>query len=214
MASWVILSLYEYEYSICFADKDLAQQLLKTKQNLLELFEILPLTLRGSEIFGEIKTAYRKKTGINQKSLERHNVDFVLASTAIADGAVLVSNDKIFEKLIEIYPYFDLTNWTVSLADFQKINFSAKQGGDCTRIESPTDDAFWKPAYPAFSVMIRFLNIRSRFTPNSPHQYNPPHPDAVSHGNAEPENPLPLSEFCPAHRYPCSCSTGTGASSS
>ncbi len=108
-----VLSLYEYEYSITHADEILREKLQKTKNTIKEIFQVLPLTIEGAEIFGELKNAYLNKTGISKKAVNRHNVDFMLASTAIIENAVMVSNDNIFKKLTEINPELQYENWTL-----------------------------------------------------------------------------------------------------
>ena len=108
-----VLSLYEYEYSITHADGILREELQKTKNTIKEIFQVLPLSIEGAEIFGELKNAYLNKTGINKKAVNRHNVDFMLASTAIIENAVMVSNDNIFKKLTEINPELQYENWTM-----------------------------------------------------------------------------------------------------
>jgi predicted nucleic acid-binding protein len=37
---------------------------------------------------------YQEETGINTKALKKNDLDFLIASSAISQGAVLVSNDK------------------------------------------------------------------------------------------------------------------------
>jgi predicted nucleic acid-binding protein len=51
--------------------------------------------------------------GTDQKAVDRHDVDFILASSAIAEDAVLVSNDKIFLSVRDIEPTLRLENWAV-----------------------------------------------------------------------------------------------------
>lgn len=65
----------------------------------------------GIEPFANLKEAYRRHTGIRERALARHNVDLILASTALAEGAVLVSNDGIFTTLAELEPKLIVENW-------------------------------------------------------------------------------------------------------
>ncbi|MCX6582497.1 MAG: type II toxin-antitoxin system VapC family toxin [Candidatus Aminicenantes bacterium] len=106
-----IISAYEYQDGIAKAAKPLSENLKNAWQTFLDLFEVLPLTLKGAEIYGEIKTLYEKHTGIGKKEIKRHTVDFILASTAIAAKAIIVSDDRIFEKIRDIYPSLLLENW-------------------------------------------------------------------------------------------------------
>ena len=65
----------------------------------------------GAAIFAQLKNAYRLRFGARERELVRHNVDLILASTAISEGAVLVSNDAIFNTLAEIDPRLVVENW-------------------------------------------------------------------------------------------------------
>ncbi len=113
-----ILSIYEMEYGAFHADDPdiahkarLAIQLIKDEDEIT----ILPLTEVGAEIFGEIKEQYRKEKGIGKKALQKHNVDLILAATAIEIEATYVSHDnkdRIFEILQNIRDDFDWEDWT------------------------------------------------------------------------------------------------------
>ncbi|MDM8561179.1 type II toxin-antitoxin system VapC family toxin [Candidatus Parabeggiatoa sp. HSG14] len=100
-----ILSIYEMEYGAAHASEQtiavktkLAIQSLKIEDKIT----ILPLSMQGAQIFGEIKELYRTIKGIGKKALQKHNVDLIIAATAIEHQATLVSHDnkdKIFEIL-------------------------------------------------------------------------------------------------------------------
>jgi len=106
-----IISAYEYQDGIAKAAKPLSENLKRAWQTFLDLFEILPLTLKGAEIYGEIKTLYEKHTGIGKKEIKRHTVDLILASTAIDANAVIVSDDRIFKTIKDFYPSLLAENW-------------------------------------------------------------------------------------------------------
>ena len=100
-----MVTLYELYYSVAAVeDKDESNRLKALIDSYIRYFSVLPLNQNGAEKFGTIKTAYRKHAGINQKALERHNIDFIIAGSALAENAVLVSNDNIFENLKVIVP--------------------------------------------------------------------------------------------------------------
>ena len=65
----------------------------------------------GAEVFARLKNAYRLRTGARERELVRHNVDLILACTAVVEGAVLVSNDGIFATLAELDPLLAVENW-------------------------------------------------------------------------------------------------------
>jgi predicted nucleic acid-binding protein len=90
----------------------LAIQLLKIEDKIT----ILPLTMQGAQIFGEIKELYRTIKGIGKKALQKHNVDLIIAATAIEHQATLVSHDnkdKIFEILAQNRNDFFWEDWMI-----------------------------------------------------------------------------------------------------
>ena len=109
-----ILTLYEYEYSIAEAKTELAVSLRAIQQTLLDTFTFLPLTESGAVRYGQIKSAYKKQTGIHKNAIKRHNLDFMLASTPLAAGVILVSGDRIFEQIRVAEPDFQWEDWTCS----------------------------------------------------------------------------------------------------
>ena len=58
------------------------------------------------------KATYRKDTGIQKKPLKKHDVDFILSSTAVEYDLIIVSNDTIFQKIQEIFNNLQVENWT------------------------------------------------------------------------------------------------------
>jgi len=107
-----ILTLYEFQYGIALAPPKEAENLIKSKDSFRQLFQPLDLTESGSECFGNLKSAYKTHTGINQKAIERHTIDFMLASIAVSENAIFVSNDDIFQTIKKLNSDFQLENWT------------------------------------------------------------------------------------------------------
>lgn len=108
-----ILSIYELDYRIAHAGETLKPELEILKSEVLEIFEITSLSLEGSKLFGELKKQYQEHTGVQDKPLQRHNFDIILASSALKENAVLVSNDRIFKNLAELITDFQFENWAI-----------------------------------------------------------------------------------------------------
>jgi predicted nucleic acid-binding protein len=106
-----ILLLYENEYGIANAPPAVAKKLRATRQKIIDHLNILQLSVQGAKIFGSIKKTYKDAKGLQGKALERKNIDLIIASTAIAEKVVLVSNDNIFEEIEELWPDFLWENW-------------------------------------------------------------------------------------------------------
>jgi predicted nucleic acid-binding protein len=107
-----ILTLYELTYGAFYGHSYVhLLSILESEQVVL-----MPLPRTGAEVFAAVKHRYRQHTGAREKALGRHNVDFLLASTAIAESAVLVSNDGIFRTLAELDPRLMVENWADAIA--------------------------------------------------------------------------------------------------
>jgi predicted nucleic acid-binding protein len=109
-----VLSIYELEYGTSVTENDdIKDMFSKLKTSVRQDFPILPLPADGSEVFGFLKAQYAKHTGITKDAAKRHDIDFMLAASAISEKAVMVSNDRIFEQMKKIYPGFSYENWAV-----------------------------------------------------------------------------------------------------
>lgn len=107
-----VFSLYEIEFGIATSKShDIKMLLSKIKETAQEYFQIMPFTEKGVEIFGLLQSEYLNKTGITKNAIKKHNLDFMIASLVITENTTLISNDKIFLTIKEIYPEFTLENW-------------------------------------------------------------------------------------------------------
>jgi predicted nucleic acid-binding protein len=106
-----ILTIYELDYSIAIANAELALDLEINKTEILENFAILPLSLEASEIYGRIKSSFKRRSQANTKTMKGHTVDLMVAATAIDQNAVVVSNDHIFSTIKEFEPDLIFDNW-------------------------------------------------------------------------------------------------------
>jgi predicted nucleic acid-binding protein len=102
-----LLSLYELAYGYV-RDPGHSRLLSIVRE---EGIGVLAPSEEGAEVFAQLKNGYRLRTGARERELVRHNVDLILASTAIIQDAVLVSNDTIFRTLAELEPRLDVENW-------------------------------------------------------------------------------------------------------
>lgn len=108
-----VLTLYETQYGIVYAPEEKKQRMAEVEEMMKQFLFLLPVSPEGADIFGKIKSEYRRIDGRDQKTFDRHDIDFILASSAIAEDAVLVSNDKIFLAIKDIEPSLKLENWAV-----------------------------------------------------------------------------------------------------
>jgi predicted nucleic acid-binding protein len=110
-----ILTLYEMQYGIACVKEEPGKhkKFLAVQESIKRRFKILSLSEKGAEIYGDIKALYRKKTGIKSKPIKKHDVDFILASTAVEYRLILVSNDSIFQKIKDVSNNLQFENWTI-----------------------------------------------------------------------------------------------------
>ena len=98
---------YEATYGLKHSkDEEQQEEIRQNIAYIRKYFEIIPLDLREMELFADLKVLYKKKTGINKKAMKKNDLDILIASTAMAENATLISDDSIFEKLSEIEPNF------------------------------------------------------------------------------------------------------------
>jgi len=97
-----IVSIYELTYGMnSFKDENLKsifQNALTMIKKDKDIF-IYSLDVVSADFFSELKQLYKSSTGINSKSVKKNDLDFMIASIAMSQKAILVSNDKLFETL-------------------------------------------------------------------------------------------------------------------
>jgi predicted nucleic acid-binding protein len=107
-----VLTLYESNYGLKNSKSDLQKQEISKNINFIQkYFEVIPLDLKEMDIFANLKVAYKNHTGITKRDAKKNDIDLLIASSAIAENAVLVSNDKIFLTLSELDANLKYENW-------------------------------------------------------------------------------------------------------
>ncbi len=107
-----IITLYEMVYGTYSTQSHQQKTSLQRAIHFIENhLEIIPLDTREAHIFARLKIQYKHHTGISRNAIKRHNLDLMIAATALATKAILVSNDRIFQTLMDIEPTFRCENW-------------------------------------------------------------------------------------------------------
>ena len=107
-----IITLYELSYGLATLQHTEHKKLFENAISFIkDYLDVYPLNIEEIDIFGQIKAKYKKQTGINTKALKKNDLDFLIASTAISQNIVLVSNDKIFEDIAEFGFELCFENW-------------------------------------------------------------------------------------------------------
>jgi predicted nucleic acid-binding protein len=109
-----ILTIYEFEHSFSFISEPSDLERISRFSDLIKKrFRIIPLTEDGAPYFSEIKKGYKNRFGGNDKALERHNIDFMLAGSAMCEKAIFVSHDKIFRDIHSLSSTFLFEDWAL-----------------------------------------------------------------------------------------------------
>ena len=109
-----VITLYEAYYGLKNSEDEKQQEEIRKNIEFVQrFFEIVPLDLKEMELYADLKVLYKKSTGINRKAMKKNDLDILIASTAMAENATLISYDGIFEKLSEIEPKFKWENWLI-----------------------------------------------------------------------------------------------------
>lgn len=111
-----VLSLYELEYSLSNAEDS------KKKEEISNLivwckqaFDFLLLSDMGAGFYGALKADLKKKTGMSRKAIKKHNIDIMLAATALEYGCILVARDGIYKNhLAPLNQSLVVEDWTTA----------------------------------------------------------------------------------------------------
>jgi predicted nucleic acid-binding protein len=106
-----VLSLYEHEYGFANAPEEKKAVIRKRISAFQGEFPILPLTAEAASVFGSVKASLRQVRQLSDKGVKGHNVDIMIAASAISEECVLVSLDSLYRDIQEIHPGLKLQSW-------------------------------------------------------------------------------------------------------
>jgi predicted nucleic acid-binding protein len=106
-----ILAIYEAEYGCAKADEEKRGLIRKRITAAQSDFEVLPLSPEGARLYGDIKRHLVAARGLDKKAGRIHNIDIMIAATAIAEDCTLVSGDGIFRDLQRFNRALRRENW-------------------------------------------------------------------------------------------------------
>lgn len=108
-----ILTLYEFEYALVNAPDYKKVEIDDTILQIQQDFVVLPLVAVEAKIFANLKRHIKALRNISPANLPKHNIDLMIAASALNQQAVLVSADKIFQDISLLMPELKLENWTM-----------------------------------------------------------------------------------------------------
>jgi predicted nucleic acid-binding protein len=106
-----ILALYELEYALANAPEEKRPLIRQRISDAQEDFPILPLTANAARLFGELKASLRKMRQLSAKGSKLHNIDLMIAATAISEECILVSRDSIYPDVQKLHPELKIESW-------------------------------------------------------------------------------------------------------
>ena len=107
-----LLTIYEMDYSIAAAGTDELEMTLRgNRQDLLENYQLLNLSVTAGQIYGRMKAGLKHRTNAKPRAMRGLTVDTILAATALEHRAILVSNDQIFRTIKEVEPSLMVETW-------------------------------------------------------------------------------------------------------
>jgi predicted nucleic acid-binding protein len=106
-----ILSIYEMEYGYANAPEDIRPTIRRRISAVQSHFSLLPLTPEAARLFGTLKARLATLRRLSKKASKSHNVDLMMAATAITEGCTLISADGIYSDLRQIDPTLRVENW-------------------------------------------------------------------------------------------------------
>ena len=108
-----ILAIYELEYGWANAPEDKKPLIHERIASLQTHFSILPLTPEAARVFGSLKAQLRTARQLSQEKIKMHNLDLMLAATAVTEGCTLVSGDGLYADLRGLDPALQVENWLI-----------------------------------------------------------------------------------------------------
>jgi len=109
-----VVSIYELTYGM---DSFKDEKLKAIFKNALEFLQsdqdanIFSLDANGATFFSQLKLKYKNTTGIKSKEAKKNDLDLVIASIVMSQDAILISNDRIFSKLVKLEVNFKYEDW-------------------------------------------------------------------------------------------------------
>ena len=106
-----VLTFYELEYGHAKAPETMKASLRERIERAKSFFSILPVSLESANTFGKLKKDLQAGQNLGKKSLKKHNIDLMLASTSITKSCILVSADQLYPTLRKFNPKLKIENW-------------------------------------------------------------------------------------------------------
>lgn len=111
-----ILTLFELEYSCANAAPEKIHGIKETIAEIEDSespFQIIPLTTDSAKSFGILRNLLQSRFGPKANHMRRHNIDLMIASTAIYESSIVVGTDDNYQILNSLFPQLEVEDWTL-----------------------------------------------------------------------------------------------------
>jgi predicted nucleic acid-binding protein len=106
-----LLTLYELEFGHANAPSELKPTIRRRIESVQTSFTILDLSPRAAQAFGVLKKKLRDTRKLTERGSRYHNIDLMIAATAVVESCTLVSSDSIYRDLHHLEPAFRHEAW-------------------------------------------------------------------------------------------------------
>lgn len=108
-----VLAYYEAGYALANAPEAVKPAIQEQIDEMREDFTAFPVFENAALVFGKLKKSLRDTRSMKPENMKKHNIDLMLAATAIVTGATMVSADGVFAELSRINPGLQVDDWTM-----------------------------------------------------------------------------------------------------
>lgn len=109
-----IISLLELEYSFYNTDDLVLQNRIREIIDAIKyshLHKIIPIDLGIAGLYGSIKSRFKRRAGISRSNIKKHNIDIIIAATALHSNSILVGGDKIYSRIQQYQSNLNIETW-------------------------------------------------------------------------------------------------------
>lgn len=106
-----ILVLYELEYACANAPRDKKEIYRQRIEKATTRFSLVPLSPEAAQVFGRLKKGLVDVRKLSKRGSKYHNIDVMIAATAISESYTLVSADSLYGDLQKLDSGLLLESW-------------------------------------------------------------------------------------------------------
>lgn len=106
-----ILTLYELEFGYANAPLEKKPTIRQRIDYAQADFLVLGLSAKAATLFGVLKKNLKNLRNLTEKGSRYHNIDLMIAATAVVEFCTLVSTDSIYRDLQQFEPALQLEAW-------------------------------------------------------------------------------------------------------